>query len=372
MKVNFINNSYRRFYQLYKEQLDGAFMRCMENGDFVLRSDVDEFEKNLCDYTGAKYAVAVNSGTDALKLSIEALKKLHGWKDGDEVITVSHVFIAPIQEIIHARLKPVLIDVDEDTCVMDVSKVKEAITDRTVAILPVHLSGAMVDMDKLKGLGLPIIEDACQALGSTQHMEMAGSIGDVGTYSFISPKMMGGWGDNGAIVTNRQDVYETALLLRNHWNITQNALLGLKLPEPDVWDWGHNTRMDNIQAALLNVKFKAIDWIIESRRLIAEKYLEELKDMPFILPSHKFKETWQEFIIRVKDRDSFKKHMDKCGIELLIRDTTPNHKLYKEIDCSLPITEMLAKEQVRLPIYPELLPKEVEYIISNIKKFYEM
>lgn len=370
MKVNFINNSYRRFYQIYKEELDEAFTRCMENGDFVLRDDVRAFEKNLCNYTGAKYAVAVNSGTDALRLSIEALKKINGWKDGDEIITVSHVFIAPIQEIIHARLKPILIDVDEKTCVMDQNKIKEAITDRTVAILPVHLSGAMVDMGYLKSFGLPIIEDACQALGSIQNKEMAGAIGDVGTYSFISPKMMGGWGDNGAIVTSRKDVYEMALLLRNHWNITQNALLGVEIPEPEVWDWGHNSRMDNIQAALLNVKFNLIDWIIEGRKLIAERYLDGLKGLPIILPSRKYEETWQEFIIRVEDRDAFKEYMDKCDIELLIRDTIPNHKLYKEIDCSLPVTEMLAKEQVRLPIYPELLPQEVDYINNNIKKFY--
>ena len=374
MKVNFINNSYRRYYQMRKDDLNTAFQKCMENGDFVLREDVDKFENNLCEFTGAKYAVAVNSGTDALKLSIEALKKINGWKDGDEIITVSHVFIAPIQEIIHAGLKPVLVDVDEETCVMNVDLVKKAITDKTVAILPIHLSGVMVDMNALKQIGLPIIEDACQALGSTQNSKMAGTFGDVGTFSFISPKMMGGWGDNGAIVTNRKDVYELILLLRNHWNITQNALLGVELPEPETWDFGHNTRMDNIQAAMLNVKFKDINWIIKAREIIAEKYLRGLRNLDIILPSRKSGETWQEFIIRVKDRDKFKKYMNDNGIELLIRDTIPNHKLkgYEVLDTSLPVTEKLAREQARLPIYPELSVAEVDYIIKTIKSYENM
>jgi len=377
MKVNFINNSFRRYYEMNKKELNNAFQRCMDNGDFVLRKDVDEFEDNLCKYTGASYAVAVNSGTDALKLSIEALKKINGWKDGDEIITVSHVFIAPIQEIIHARLKPVLVDVDEETCVMDINLVEKAITDKTVAIMPVHLSGVMVDMKALKQIAskykLSIIEDACQALGSIQDTKMAGTHGDVGAFSFISPKMMGGWGDNGAVVTNRKDVYELLLLLRNHWNITQNALLGLKLPEPDVWDFGHNTRMDNIQAAMLNVKFKDIDWIIQSRKTIAEKYIRGLRNYPIILPSRKNGETWQEFIIRVDDREKFKQYMEDNGIELLIRDIIPNHKLkgYEELDCSLPVTEKLAREQARLPIYPELLESEVNYIIEKIKQYYK-
>ena len=378
-KVNFINNSFRRYYQKRKEELNQAFVRCMENGDFVLRQDVDEFEKKLSEYTGSRYAVAVNSGTDALKLAIEALALEGEWEDGDEIITVSHVFIAPIQEIVHARFKPVLVDVEEDTCVMDIAEVKKAITPKTRAILPVHLSGVVVDIldlySMLKEIGrtdIKVIEDACQALGSIQYGRIAGNMGDIGTYSFISPKMMGGWGDNGAVVTNNKDLYEKILLLRNHWNITQNALLGVQLPHPEVMYWGHNTRMDNIQAAMLNVKFQDIEWIIFRRKEVAERYIQGLQGLPINLPSRKEGETWQEFIIRPKDREKFKEFMDEKGVELLIRDTTPNHKLtgYELLDCELPITELLAKEQARLPLYPELTDEEVDYVIESVKEFY--
>jgi len=136
--------------------------------------------------------------------------------------------------------------------------------------------------------------------------------------------------------------------------------------------WGHNTRMDNIQAAMLNVKFQDIEWIIFRRKEVAERYIQGLQGLPINLPSRKEGETWQEFIIRPKDREKFKEFMDEKGVELLIRDTTPNHKLtgYELLDCELPITELLAKEQARLPLYPELTDEEVDYVIESVKEFY--
>src|SRR3989338_7220906 len=371
-KINFINASYRRFYEMHKEEILGAITSCLERGDFIMREDLDKFEKNLADYTGAKYAVGVNSGTDALMLSHEVL----GIGQGDEVICVSHTFIAPFQETVHVGAKPVLIDVKEDDCVMDVSQIEPAITEKTKAILPVHLSGAVCDMKEIMRIAeernLKVIEDACQALGSRQDGKMAGTFGDTGCFSFISPKLLGAYGDAGAIVTNNKEIYEKLLLLRNHWNITQNALLGVQLPHPEVMDWGHNTRMDNIQAAVLNVKIKYIDWIINRRKEIAEKYLAELEGLPIDLPSRKEGETWQEFIVRPKDREAFRDFMQEEGGELLIRDTTPNHKL-KGLGLehfNLPVTEKLATEQARLPIYPELTNEEVDYVIQRVKKFY--
>jgi len=371
-KVNFINASYRRFYKTHKEEILGAIESCLERGDFIMREDLDKFEKNLCDYTKAKYAVGVNSGTDALRLSHEVL----GIGRGDEVICVSHTFIAPFQETVHAGATPILIDVNEDDCVMDVSQIEPAITEKTKAILPVHLSGVVCNMKEILRIAnkykLKVIEDACQALGSVQDGKMAGTFGDTGTYSFISPKLLGSFGDAGAVVTNNKDIYEKLLLLRNHWNITQNALLGVQLPHPEIMSWGHNTRMDNIQAAVLNVKIKYIDWIIKRRKEIAERYLAGLKDLPMVLPMRREGETWQEFIVRPKDRETFKNFMEEKGIELLIRDTTPNHKL-KGLGLehfNLPITEKLATEQARLPIYPELTNEEVDYVIDCIRKFY--
>lgn len=371
-KVNFINASYRRFYQSHKEEILSAIESCLERGDFIMREDLDQFEKNLCNYTGAKYAVGVNSGTDALGLSHEALEI----GQGDEVICVSHTFIAPFQETVHVGATPILIDVKEDDCLMDVSQIEPAITEKTKAILPVHLSGGICDMKEIMRIAekhnLKIIEDACQALGSIQDGKMAGTFGDTGTFSFISPKMLGSYGDAGAVVTNNKEIYEKLLLLRNHWNITQNALLGVQIPHPEIMGWGHNSRMDNIQAAVLNVKIKYIDQIIKRRKEIAEKYLAELKGLPMALPMRREGETWQEFIVRPKDREAFKDFIEEEGVELLIRDTTPNHKL-KGLGLehfNLPITEKLAKEQARLPIYPELTDEEVEYVINCIKDFY--
>jgi dTDP-4-amino-4,6-dideoxygalactose transaminase len=372
-KVNFINASYRRFYQNHKDEILSAIESCLERGDFIMREDLDKFEKNLCDYTGAKYAVGVNSGTDALGLSHEAL----GIGRGDEVICVSHTFIAPFQETVHKGGIPILIDVNEDDCLMNVSQIEPAITEKTKAILPVHLSGAVCNMKEIMRIAnkynLKVIEDACQALGSVQDGKMAGTFGDTGTYSFISPKLLGVYGDAGAVVTNNKEIYEKLLLLRNHWNITQNALLGVQLPHPEIMSWGHNTRMDNIQAAVLNVKIKYIDWIIKRRKEIAERYLFGLKDLSIILPMRREGETWQEFIVRPKDREAFKNFIEEKGVELLIRDTTPNHKL-KGLGLehfNLPITEKLATEQARLPIYPELTNEEVDYVIDCVKEFYD-
>lgn len=373
MKVDFINTGYRRYYAEHKEEILGAIDRCFEGGDFVLRKDVQEFEQKLCDFTGAKYAVGVNSGTDALKLSYKAL----GLKQGDEVITVSHTFIAPIEEIVHLGAKPILVDIGEDG-LMDVSKIEEAITEKTVGIIPIHLSGKVCDMEKILDIafkyGLWVVEDACQALGAKIDGKGAGTFGDTGAFSFISPKTLGGAGDAGGIVTNRKDLYEKLLLLRNHWNITQGALHGLKFDPPEVMDWGYNSRLDNIQAAVLNVKFKYYPAMLERRKEIGKMYNDGLSDLPLTLPVQQLEQIYQEYIIRVNDRPEFMKYMMEHGVELLVRDTTPNHKL-KGLGLehfSLPLTEEMATDVVRLPTYPELTDDEVSYIINTIREYYDM
>ena len=223
MKVDFINSSYRRYFQQSKEEIMAAIQKCFEEGNFVLRDEVKKFEKNLADFVGVKYAVGVNSGTDALKLSYKAV----GLKKDDEVITVSHTFIAPIEEIVHLGGKPILIDVGADA-LMDVKQIEKAITKKTVGIAPVHLSGKICEMTEIKRIAkkykLWVVEDACQSLGAVQNKKKAGSFGNTGCFSFISPKTLGGAGDAGGIVTNDKKIYEKLLLLRNHWNITQNAL----------------------------------------------------------------------------------------------------------------------------------------------------
>lgn len=368
-KITFINQSYKRYYAEHKEEILKAIDKCFKKGDFVLREDVDKFEQKLCNFTGAKYAVSCNSGTDALKLSYKAL----GLKPGDEVITVSHVFIAPIQEIVHLGAKPILIDVGEDG-LMDTSLIEKAITKKTVGIVPVHLSGKVCDMTEINRIAkkhnLWVVEDACQALGASWNGKKAGNIGDTGCFSFISPKTLGGAGDGGGIITNSRKLYEKLLLLRNHWNVTQGALHGHQPKTPEVMDWGYNSRLDNIQASILNIKFKYYPAMLKRRREIGMMYNEGLKGLSFELPIQQKNQIYQEYIIGVKDMWSFQKYMTSKGVELLIRDVTPNHKIKGYgLDFNLPVTEKLASTSVRLPTYSELTNKEVNYIIKVIKEY---
>ncbi len=372
-KVDFINSSYRRYYSSHRKEILKAIDKCFSLGNFVLRKDVLEFEKKLAKFVGTKYAIGVNSGTDALKLSYKAL----GCGPGDEVITVGHTFISSIEEIVHLGATPILIDVGEDG-LMDVSQIEKAITKRTVGIVPIHLSGKVCDMGEIMRIArkhrLWVVEDACQALGAYLGDKRAGGIGDTGCFSFISPKTLGGAGDGGGIVTNNRKLYEKLRLMRNHWNITQGALHGFQPKTPKIMDWGYNSRLDNIQAAILNVKFKYYPAMLKRRREIGMMYNKGLDDLSCVLPIQQPKQIYQEFIIRVKDMWEFKKYMDKKGVELLIRDTIPNHKL-KGLNLeyfNLPVTERIAIESVRLPTYPELTNKEVNYVIDCIKKFYQI
>jgi dTDP-4-amino-4,6-dideoxygalactose transaminase len=371
-KVDFINSSYRRYYKAHKKEILKAVDECFSLGNFVLRKDVLEFEGKLAKFVGTKYAVGVNSGTDALKLSYKVL----GCGSGDEVITVGHTFISSIEEIVHLGAKPILIDVKEDG-LMDVSQIEAAITEKTVGIVPVHLSGKVCDMGELmriaKEHSLWVCEDACQALGAYWGQKKAGSIGNTGCFSFISPKTLGGAGDAGGIVTDNQKLYERLLLMRNHWNITQGALHGFQPKTPEIMEWGYNSRLDNIQAAILNIKIKYYPAMLKRRRKIGMMYNKGLKNLPCVLPVQQSKQIYQEYIIKVENMWKFKEYMDKKGVELLIRDTTPNHKL-KGLGMDhfdLPITEKIAGESVRLPTYPELTDKEVEFVINCVREFYK-
>ena len=371
-KINFINASYRRYYQEHKKEIDKAIQDCYARGDFVLRKDLGIFERKFAKFCGVKYCVGVNSGTDALFLSLKAL----GVKEGDEVITVGHTFIASIQVIVQCGAKPILIDVGEDG-LMDDYLIEKAITKKTVGIMPIHLSGKVCNMDEIKSIAhkhkLWVIEDACQAIGAKYKGKMAGSMGITGCFSFICAKLLGGGGDGGGVVTDDRKIFERLLLLRNHWNIKQTSLLGVDIEQPEVMDWGWNSRLDNIHAAVLNVKMKYLQKTLDRRKKIAMMYNCAFKNLPIELPIQQRDQVYQEYILRLQNVPEFKKHMDKWGIELLIRDITPNHKL-KGLGLdhfSLPITDQLAKESARLPIYPELTQQEVNYIIKAVKSFYE-
>lgn len=374
-KIDFINSSYRRYYAKNRAKILRAVDRCYKFGDFVLRKDLALFEHNLAKFLGVKHVLGVGSGTEALKIAYKAL----GLKPGDEVITVSHVFIAPIQEIVHMGAKPVLIDAKEDG-LMNPDLIEQAISTKTVGIVPVHLSGKVCDMTEIMRIarkrGLWVVEDACQALGASWRGKKAGTIGDIGCFSFIAPKTLGVGGDGGGCVTNKPKLATRINLLRNHWNITQGVLHGHQPKQPKIMDWGYNSRLDNIHAAVLNIKLKLYPKMLKRRRQIGMKYnkaLRALEDAGLIgLPIQQKEQIYQEYIVKIPDIWKFKKFMDKEKIELLIRDTTPNHKL-KGLGMEhfvLPVTESLATSSVRLPTYPELRDDEVNKIIVAIWKFF--
>lgn len=373
-KINFINASYRRQFEFFGKKAMKAIEKCYGLGDFVLRDEVAKFEYNLAKFVGTKYALGVNSGTDALKIAYKAL----GLKEGDEVITVSHVFIAPIQEIVHLGGKPVLIDISEDG-LMSEDSIEKAITQKTVGIVPVHLSGKVCNMEKIMKIArkhkLWVVEDACQALGAKYKGKGAGSFGDVGCFSHIAPKTLGVGGDAGSVVTNSRKLYEKMNLLRNHWNITQGALHGHQPKQPKKMDWGYNSRLDNVHAAVLNIKIKHYPNMLKRRKEIGQMYNKGLLDLEgkIELPIQQDEQIYQEYIVRIPDMYKFKAFMDRRGIELLIRDTIPNHKTYEwyfgRVD--LPVTEKHATSSVRLPTYPELTDKEVKEIIKAVNDFYK-
>jgi len=380
MKIDFINSSYRRFYDQHKLEILRAFDECASQGDFMLRRHTRDFEANLAKYIGTRFAVGVNSCTDAMFLSLKAL----GVGIGDEVITTSHTFIATIQAIVHTGATPILVDVEERNELMDIDLVGKAITKKTKAIISVHFHGRVVDMRKLYMLTenirlndeqeIYVIEDAAQALGASIDGKKAGSFGDTGCFSFNFPKLMGAYGDAGAVVTDNEELFKELLLLRNHWNITQGSVDLDKYPPPEVMGWGWKSRIDNIQAAILNVKFKYLGEMLRRRKEIANMYWGGLCDIEGLeLPKYEDNEVVQEYNIKVEDNLKFKKFMEKNGVEVLVRDITPNH-LLKGLDLlhfKLPVTENLAKGSCRLPCYPELENQEIKMVIDTVKKYYD-
>lgn len=363
MKVPFVNYSLQ--YKNIEKEIDGTIKRILSSGNLILRQDVEDFEKKLAEFLGVKYAVGLNSCTDALIFSLLA----SGIKERDEVITVSHTFFATIEAIMHCKATPVLVEVGEDF-VMDVSKVEAVITDKTKAIIPVHLNGHMVDMEKLldiaKKHNLAIIEDSAQALGASQNGKKAGSLGLSSCFSFYPAKLLGAFGDGGAVCTNDEALAEKVRLLRNHGQKTKTEIVMC----------GFTSRLDNLQAAVLNVKIKYVPQWIERRREMARFYNEGLKDIKEIkIPTYDkagFYDIFQNYVLRTERRDQLFEFLNGKGVECLVKDKVPNHQQLIEglPSFSLPFSEQLAKEVISLPMYPELDNSQIDYVINCVKEFF--
>lgn len=345
-------------YQKIRYQILEAIDKVLSSGNLILGEEVEKFEKSLAEFIGTKYAVGLNSCTDALYLSLKVL----GIGKGDEVITVSNTFIATISEIEKVGATPVLVDIGEDY-LMDWKKVKEAITERTKAIIPVHLSGDMVDMSEFPK-DIPIIEDAAQAMGSERNGYKAGAFGKIGCFSFYPAKLFGAYGDAGALTTNDKELYDKIILLRDH------NLIGKR---EGATEYGVNSRLDEIQAAILNIKFKYINDFLEKRLFFANKYNELLKEIKqVIIPIKRQGRVWQDYIIRVERRNELAEFLDNNGIKVRGHDLFLNHKydLYDR-EFIFPVIEKYSKEFLRLPFSAEITEEEIIYVVSKIKEFYE-
>jgi aminotransferase EvaB len=364
-KVPFVG--YKEQYLNLKGEFDSVFQEVMSGGDFILRRHLKEFENNIASYLGTKHAIGVNSGTDALYLSAQAL----GFGPGDEIISVSHTFVATIGAIVQCGAEPVLIDIRDDFN-MDVRQIEAAITPKTKGIIPVHLNGHSCEMDKIINLAdkynLKVIEDAAQALGASFNGKRCGSFGDVAIFSFYPAKMLGTAGDGGMICTNDDN------LARNFRTLRDNG----RVDSPDIIEcFGYCSRLDNLHAAILNMKFKHLPAWIKRRREIAKLYYEGLAGISGLrLPPESdelFFDVYQNYVIRTKKRDELVGYLKNSGIETLISWPVPLHK-QKNLNLghfNLPVTEQISSEVVSLPMYPELNNQKVEMTIEAIKRFFE-
>lgn len=335
--------------------------------DLMMRGDLREFENNIASFLGVKYAVGVNSCTDAMHLSLRAARV----GAGDEVITVAHTFVATIAAIVHCGATPILVDIGEDD-LMNVDQVEQAISPRTKAIIPVHLNGRICEMGKLMDIAkrhnLLIIEDSAQALGAAFDGKKGGSFGLAGCFSFYPAKLLGAAGDGGLVSTNSEEMGEKIRLLRDHGRLTKE----------DIAFFGFNSRLDNLQAAILNLKLKYLPQWIERRREVAMFYYQGLSNLPLKLPvppecDGRRYDVFQNYVIHTTERDRLVAHLGECGIETLISWPKPVHhneslglKHFK-----LPVTEKLCKEVVSLPMNTELGNEQVEFVIDSIRNFYK-
>jgi dTDP-4-amino-4,6-dideoxygalactose transaminase len=353
-----------QFKNLEKE-LTAEFKRVMGSGEFILRDDVDKFERNMASYLGVKHVIGVNSGTDALYLGAEAV----GINSDDEVITVAHSFVATVAAITRRGAKPVFVDICEDFN-MNTDEVENHVNARTKAILPVHLNGRVCNMDNLEKIarkyGLKIIEDAAQAIGARYQGKMAGSFGEIGCFSLHPMKTLSCAGDGGFISTNNDDTAERIRKLRNHGQKEKGEFLC----------FGSSSRLDNLQAAILNVKFSHLNEYISKRREIASKYSTALLGLPLKLPPKpddgEHFDTYNSYVIRTKRRDELKEYLKENGIEVFVSIPKPlySHQGLKLENNELKNNQKICLESLSLPIFPEMKDKEIKYVGDCICNFF--
>jgi dTDP-4-amino-4,6-dideoxygalactose transaminase len=365
-RVPFVNPA--KNYRLIKGEIDAAYFEVMSKGDLVDRGQLRSFEENLAKFVGTKYAVGLNSGYDALHISLRAA----GIGPKDEVLVPAHTFVATCSAVVNVGATPVLVDVGKDFNI-DVDKIEEAVTKRTRAVLPVHLNGYMTDMPRVmkiaKKHNLVVVEDACQSLGSNIEGKKAGSWGLTGCWSFYPFKILGGYGDSGAITTNDPNVALFATRMRYNGEDRKTG---------EYHGHGFTCLLDNLQAAFLDVKLKHLpDWIIR-RKTIAERYRLAFSEISGLLLPHYnnpgFDHVYQNYVVRSKQGDRFSNFLKKNGVEVLVQFRKPyyKHKALNLVDRGFPETEALSREVCSLPMNVEIDDEQVDYVIKTVRAFYKL
>ena len=352
----------------YRDELVDACTRVIDSGWYIGGIELEHFEQQFANYCGTKYAIGVANGLDALILTLRAWKELGKLKDGDEVIVPSNTYIASILAISANNLTPILVEPCVDSFNIDPKKIEAAITSRTKAILPVHLYGQLADMpaimDIAKRYNLLVLEDSAQAHGACLDVKKAGSWGDASGFSFYPGKNLGALGDAGAITTNDEELADILRALRNYGSHEKYKNLFQ----------GVNSRLDEIQAAMLKVKLSHLDDEIAHRRKVAKAYLQGIKNKAIILPTKEndSAHVWHVFVIRCERRDALQRHLAENGVQTLIHYPLPPHQqpAYKEWnELSYPIAEEIHAEVLSLPIGPTMTMEDVNTVVQICNEF---
>ena len=351
----------------YRDELITACTRVIDSGWYINGNELEQFELDFASYCGTKHAIGVANGLDALTLTLRAWKELGKLQDGEEVIVPSNTYIASILAISANNLKPVLIEPDITTYNICPDKIQAAITHKTKAILPVHLYGRLADMpaitDIAKRHNLLVLEDSAQAHGANIDGKKAGSWGDASGFSFYPGKNLGALGDAGAVTTNDDELANILRALRNYGSHEKYKNLFQ----------GVNSRLDEVQAAMLKAKLRHLDKEITHRRKVAAAYIEGIDNPAMILPSQQNKNhVWHVFVIRCEQRDALQNYLAENGVQTLIHYPIPPHRqqAYEEWNnLSYPISEKIHKEVLSLPISPVLKLESIIKIVELCNKF---
>lgn len=355
-------------YRAMKDEINGTIQGILDRQSFILGPEVGELESKIAAYCGTKFAVGCASGTDALFLALKAL----GVGAGDEVVTTAFTFIATGEAIYNVGAKPVFADINPGTFNIDAASVRAKLAKKTKAIMPVHLYGLMADMDAINAVakerGLKVVEDNAQAIGAKYKGKVAGSLGDAGGISFFPGKNLGAYGDAGAVVTSDAKLAETMKRLRVHGSKSKyvHDLIGV------------NSRLDNLQAAILIIKLKYLDGWTQKRQANAAYYNSRLKGLPLTTPYVPEGQThvYHQYTLRVpRHRDELMTFLNENGIEARIYYPIPLHlqECFMFLGCKkgeLPETEKAMDEAVSIPVYSELSLEQKEYVVGKIKEFF--